>query len=96
MRRAVSSGQPALISRRMSPRSTPAPASRHTSAGGNPKAVNPAGYYGLYQFSPATWRSVGGSGMPHHASPSEQLYRAKVLYKKAGAGQWGCGGHLHD
>jgi uncharacterized protein YabE (DUF348 family) len=60
-------------------------------SGGNPRAVNPAGYYGLYQFSLSTWRSVGGSGNPIDASPSEQLYRAKVLYKKAGAGQWGCG-----
>lgn len=60
-------------------------------SGGNPRAVNPAGYYGLYQFSPSTWRSVGGTGMPHDASPSEQLYRAKLLYRKAGAGQWGCG-----
>lgn len=63
-------------------------------SGGNPRAVNPAGYYGLYQFNPSTWRSVGGSGMPHKASASEQLYRAKLLYKKAGAGQWGCGRHL--
>jgi peptidoglycan hydrolase-like protein with peptidoglycan-binding domain len=62
----------------------------------NPRAVNPAGYYGLYQFSLSTWRSVGGSGNPIDASPAEQLYRAKVLYKKAGAGQWGCGRHLFD
>jgi soluble lytic murein transglycosylase-like protein len=65
-------------------------------SGGNPKAVNPAGYYGLYQFSPSTWRSMGGSGLPTQASSSEQLYRAKMLYKKAGAGQWGCGRHLFD
>jgi uncharacterized protein YabE (DUF348 family) len=65
-------------------------------SGGNPKAVNPAGYYGLYQFSPATWRAVGGSGLPTSASPAEQLYRAKLLYSKAGSGQWGCGSHLYD
>jgi uncharacterized protein YabE (DUF348 family) len=63
-------------------------------SGGNPRAVNPAGYYGLYQFSLSTWRSVGGSGNPVDASPAEQTYRAKVLYKKAGAGQWGCGQKL--
>jgi uncharacterized protein YabE (DUF348 family) len=57
-------------------------------SGGNPRAVNPAGYYGLYQFSLSTWRSVGGSGNPIDNSSSEQTYRAKVLYKKAGAGQW--------
>jgi uncharacterized protein YabE (DUF348 family) len=61
---------------------------------GNPRAVNPNGHYGLYQFSLSTWRSVGGSGNPIDASPSEQTYRAKVLYKKAGAGQWSCGHHL--
>jgi resuscitation-promoting factor RpfB len=65
-------------------------------SGGNPRAVNPAGYYGLYQFSLATWRSMGGSGNPINASPSEQLMRAKMLYNKAGAGQWGCGRHLFD
>lgn len=63
-------------------------------SGGNPRAVNPAGYYGLYQFSLSTWRSVGGTGNPIDASPSEQLLRAKILYKKAGAGQWGCGEKL--
>jgi resuscitation-promoting factor RpfB len=65
-------------------------------SGGNPQAVNPAGYYGLYQFSPSTWASVGGSGNPADASSEEQTYRAKLLYNKAGAGQWGCGAHLYD
>jgi len=65
-------------------------------SGGNPRAVNPAGYYGLYQFSLSTWRSVGGSGNPIDASPEEQTARAQILYNKAGAGQWGCGSHLFD
>jgi hypothetical protein len=65
-------------------------------SGGNPRAVNPAGYYGLYQFSVSTWRSVGGSGNPVDASPAEQTARAQTLYNKAGAGQWGCGRHLFD
>jgi soluble lytic murein transglycosylase-like protein len=65
-------------------------------SGGNPRAVNPSGYYGLYQFSLATWGSVGGSGNPIDASPDEQTYRAQLLYKKAGAGQWTCGSHLYD
>jgi len=65
-------------------------------SGGNPRAVNPAGYYGLYQFSPGTWRRVGGSGLPSAAPPAEQLYRAKLLYQRGGAGQWGCGRHLFD
>lgn len=57
-------------------------------SGGNPRAVNPAGYYGLYQFSISTWISVGGSGNPIDATPEEQTYRAKVLYQRSGAGQW--------
>jgi uncharacterized protein YabE (DUF348 family) len=65
-------------------------------SGGNPRAVNPAGYYGLYQFSLSTWSSVGGSGNPINASASEQTARAQMLYKRGGAGQWGCGSHLYD
>jgi resuscitation-promoting factor RpfB len=72
------------------------PALAQCESGGNPRAVNPAGYYGLYQFSLSTWSSVGGSGNPINASPAEQLYRAKLLYKRGGAGQWGCGRHLFD
>jgi resuscitation-promoting factor RpfB len=65
-------------------------------SGGNPRAVNPAGYYGLYQFSLATWGRVGGSGNPVDASSGEQTARAKILYDRAGSGQWGCGSHLYD
>jgi len=57
-------------------------------SGGNPRATNPAGYYGLYQFSLSTWRAVGGSGNPRDASSAEQTKRAKILYNRAGAGQW--------
>ncbi|WP_243718331.1 transglycosylase family protein [Actinomadura sp. 7K534] len=67
-------------------------------SGGNPKAVNPAGYYGLYQFSMATWQSVGGTGRPSDASPDEQTYRAQQLYNKVNGrwqGQWpNCGKFL--
>jgi len=65
-------------------------------SGGDPRAVNPAGYYGLYQFSAPAWRAVGGSGLPSQASAGEQLYRAKLLYRRSGALQWGCGQHLFD
>jgi hypothetical protein len=61
-------------------------------SGGNPRAVNPAGYYGLYQFDLGTWRSVGGSGIPTNASAGEQTYRAKLLYKQRGRSPWpNCG-----
>jgi resuscitation-promoting factor RpfB len=58
--------------------------------------VNPSGKYrGLYQFSMATWRSVGGQGDPIDNSAEEQTYRAKVLYNRSGAGQWPhCGKYL--
>ena len=57
-------------------------------SGGDPRAVSPAGYYGLYQFSLSTWHAQGGSGNPIDASPAEQTLRAQILYGKAGAGQW--------
>jgi soluble lytic murein transglycosylase-like protein len=67
-------------------------------SGGNPKAVNPAGYYGLYQFSMASWASAGGTGRPSDATPAEQTYRAQVLYNKVSGrwqGQWPhCGSRL--
>ncbi len=45
-------------------------------------------YYGGLQFLPSTWRSVGGSGMPHEASREEQIYRAQLLQARSGWGQW--------
>ncbi|MEW1960021.1 ubiquitin-like domain-containing protein [Kineococcus sp. NPDC059986] len=65
-------------------------------SGGNPSIVSGSGkYHGLYQFSVQTWRAVGGSGLPSQASASEQTYRAKLLYQRAGAGQWPvCGKNL--
>ncbi|PPK97260.1 uncharacterized protein YabE (DUF348 family) [Kineococcus xinjiangensis] len=65
-------------------------------SGGNPRIVSSNGlYHGLYQFSVSTWRAVGGSGLPSQASPAEQTYRAKLLYARAGAGQWPvCGKRL--
>lgn len=67
----------------------------HCESGGNPRAVNPAGYYGLYQFSVGTWHSVGGHGMPNHASRGEQTYRAQRLYAQRGRSPWpNCGRYL--
>lgn len=57
-------------------------------SGGNPRANTGNGFYGLLQFSLATWRSVGGSGLPSDAPADEQITRAKVLQARSGWGQW--------
>jgi Transglycosylase-like domain len=57
-------------------------------SGGDPAAVNAAGYYGKYQFDESTWASVGGSGNPAEAPEAEQDYRAAVLYSRAGSSPW--------
>lgn len=46
------------------------------------------GYYGAYQFSLSTWRSVGGSGNPAHASPAEQDMRAQMMLDAGRRGEW--------
>jgi uncharacterized protein YabE (DUF348 family) len=64
-------------------------------SGGNPRAVNSSGYYGLYQFSLSTWHAQGGSGNPIDASAAEQTNRAQILYGKTGASSWpSCGPKL--
>jgi uncharacterized protein YabE (DUF348 family) len=65
-------------------------------SGGRPNAVSASGKYrGMYQFSQATWNSVGGTGDPAAASADEQTYRAQLLYQRSGAGQWPhCGPRL--
>jgi soluble lytic murein transglycosylase-like protein len=61
-------------------------------SGGDPTAVNGAGYYGKYQFDLGTWQSVGGTGNPAEASEAEQDMRASMLYARAGSSPWpNCG-----
>lgn len=58
-------------------------------SGGNPTIVSASGkYHGLYQFSVATWQSVGGTGLPSQASPAEQTQRAQAFQARSGWGQW--------
>ena len=57
-------------------------------SGGDPQAVNAAGYYGKYQFDLQTWSAVGGSGNPAQASEAEQDYRAALLYSQSGSSPW--------
>lgn len=49
------------------------------------------GFYGGLQFTLGSWRAVGGKGMPHHATRTEQMYRGVRLLKVQGPGAWpGC------
>jgi len=58
-------------------------------SGGDPEIVSSNGlYHGKYQFSPDTWESVGGKGLPSEAPEAEQDYRAALLYERSGPGQW--------
>lgn len=58
-------------------------------SGGNPKSVGGGGkYYGAFQFSPGTWRSIGGIGLPTDHSYEVQLEFAKKLQARSGWGQW--------
>lgn len=57
-------------------------------SGGNWSINTGNGYYGGLQFSAATWRSVGGSGLPHQASKAEQIKRGQILQARSGWGQW--------
>jgi hypothetical protein len=58
-------------------------------SGGDPTAVSADGrYFGKYQFSRATWRSVGGIGNPARASEAEQDRRAAILYERRGRAPW--------
>jgi len=59
-------------------------------SGGNWQINTGNGYYGGLQFSAATWRSVGGPGLPHEHSRETQIKYAKILQARSGWGQWGC------
>lgn len=61
---------------------------RACESGGNYSTATGNGFYGAYQFVIGTWYSVGGTGNPANASKLEQDYRAVLLLKRSGAGQW--------
>jgi resuscitation-promoting factor RpfB len=73
------------------------PALANCESSGNPRAVSSNGdYRGLYQFTMSSWAGVGGSGDPIDASPSEQTYRAQILYRRSGDAVWPvCGRYLY-
>ena len=58
-------------------------------SGGNPRAISRGGTYrGKWQFSRATWRSLGGRGDPAKASESAQDRIAMKLYRRSGTKSW--------
>jgi hypothetical protein len=58
-------------------------------SGGDPTAVSPSGEYrGKYQFSQATWESLGGTGDPAEADENVQDMYAAGLYKQRGLAPW--------
>ena len=57
-------------------------------SGGNYSTNTGNGFYGAYQFTQATWASVGGTGNPAAASPAEQDKRAAMLYAQQGSSPW--------
>src|SRR5690606_13308015 len=57
-------------------------------SGGNWSINTGNGYYGGLQFSLATWKGFGGSGMPHQASKAEQIRIATKVQASQGWGAW--------
>jgi hypothetical protein len=58
-------------------------------SGGNPAAVSSDGHYrGKYQFTRATWRSLGGTGDPAKADEATQDAMAAKLYAQRGPAPW--------
>jgi hypothetical protein len=62
---------------------------RGCESGGNYARADRSGMFrGAYQFAVSTWYSMGGQGDPADAPPSEQDYRAQLLYDLLGAKPW--------
>ena len=61
---------------------------RNCEAGGRYDRNSGNGYYGAYQFSATTWRSLGYKGLPHQAPPEVQDEAARKLQARSGWGQW--------
>jgi hypothetical protein len=58
-------------------------------SGGNPRAVGGGGrYFGAFQFSLGSWRSLGYAGNPVDHPYGTQLEAAQRLQARSGWGQW--------
>jgi transglycosylase-like protein len=66
----------------------PLAALRACESGGNYADDTGNGYYGAYQFTLGTWRSLGLGGLPNQASAAEQDQAAQTLAARRGWGQW--------
>ena len=61
---------------------------RNCEAGGRYDRSSGNGYYGAYQMSAGTWRSLGYKGLPHQAPAEVQDEAARKLQARSGWGQW--------
>jgi Transglycosylase-like domain len=57
-------------------------------SGGNWYINTGNGYYGGLQFSASSWRSVGGTGLPHEHSRETQILMGQRLQARSGWGSW--------
>lgn len=46
------------------------------------------GFYGYFQFTASTWRSVGGTGLPTDHDYATQRAMAQRLQARSGWSQW--------
>ena len=61
---------------------------RQCESNGNYSDDTGNGYYGAYQFTIGSWRSVGLGGLPSQAPPAQQDQAAQELQARRGWGQW--------
>lgn len=61
---------------------------RMCESGNNYNRNSGNGFYGAYQFDLSTWRSNGGTGMPHEAAPGLQDEIARRLQARRGWKPW--------
>ena len=80
--------RPARVVTAASASGDPWAALRHCESNGNYADNTGNGYYGAYQFSAATWHSLGLSGLPSDDAPSVQDQAAQRLQVRSGWGQW--------
>ncbi len=61
---------------------------RRCESGGDYRATNAGRYFGAYQFSVPTWRSLGYGALPHQAAPETQDEAARRLQARDGWSPW--------